>query len=480
MEKPLRKSEKYTVDSFIKIHGNKYLYDKYEYFGAEKKSIITCKIHGDFEQIPYTHLRGVGCPTCGVSKVSSAKRLNTEEFFRECYKRHNGFYSYDNSTYSGAKNPIIITCPVHGDFSQEAYSHKSGKGCPKCGLPKGAIARRGNLTSFISKAVAKHGNIFDYSNVVYVNSQIKVKIRCSFGHEFEQTPANHLSGYGCSFCQISPLHAFLHSNLGGEMNNRTLLGGNKEIDLYFEDEGVGIEVNGVYFHSDRFVKKQYHQTKVDLAKDKGIKLFHVWQDKNTDPDLILSWIKSKLGRTDKRVYARQCEIRAVPIQEYKGFMGKHHLQGYVSAKIMLGLYYKGSLTSAMGISNVKGDWILNRFASERHHLVVGGFSKLLSHFIKEYQPESIITFSDMSYSDGNVYLKTGFKEISVSQQPRLYYTDGITLENRMRFQRKNIQRRRPDIPWSTEKEMAKAEGFYQLWGCKTIKWQLDLSKPSGV
>jgi len=55
---------------------------------------------------------------------------------------------------------------------------------------------------FIIDAKKIHGNKFDYSLVEYIGCQKKIKIICYKGHIFEQTPNNHLSGYGCKECSM--------------------------------------------------------------------------------------------------------------------------------------------------------------------------------------------------------------------------------------------------------------------------------------
>ena len=63
---------KRTNEDFIKIansvHNNKYKYDKCVYTTKRNKVIITCPIHGDFEQIAGNHIHGAGCPKCKQSK----------------------------------------------------------------------------------------------------------------------------------------------------------------------------------------------------------------------------------------------------------------------------------------------------------------------------------------------------------------------------------------------------------------------------
>jgi len=59
---------KTNIDDFIESanqkHNNKYNYDKVCYINTNTKVIITCPVHGDFEQNPADHLKGNGCPRC--------------------------------------------------------------------------------------------------------------------------------------------------------------------------------------------------------------------------------------------------------------------------------------------------------------------------------------------------------------------------------------------------------------------------------
>lgn len=66
-EKTTKTIEKFIIDA-NKIHKNKYNYDKTIYENRYSKVIITCPVHGDFEQIPHDHLAGHGCGKCNYSK----------------------------------------------------------------------------------------------------------------------------------------------------------------------------------------------------------------------------------------------------------------------------------------------------------------------------------------------------------------------------------------------------------------------------
>lgn len=130
-----------TFEEFVKeailVHGNKYSYDNTQYVGANIKTNFICKEHGHFSQTPNVHLRGHGCPECGV-ELQSRNMLNNNEYFIERSNNiHDGKYSYTKTHYKGNRKGVVITCPYHGDFEQIARYHLEGNGCPQCSESKG-------------------------------------------------------------------------------------------------------------------------------------------------------------------------------------------------------------------------------------------------------------------------------------------------------------------------------------------------------
>jgi hypothetical protein len=53
---------------------------------------------------------------------------------------------------------------------------------------------------FLAKAVAAHGKRYDYSGMVYVSLNNKIWINCPQHGPFEQSPAKHCTGQGCTKC----------------------------------------------------------------------------------------------------------------------------------------------------------------------------------------------------------------------------------------------------------------------------------------
>ena len=78
-------SKKLTTGDFIiksrKIHGNKYDYSKVNYVDIKTKVIITCLIHGDFQQTPGSHInQKSGCKKCGRQSQTQKRKLGLEKF----------------------------------------------------------------------------------------------------------------------------------------------------------------------------------------------------------------------------------------------------------------------------------------------------------------------------------------------------------------------------------------------------------------
>ena len=199
---------KLTKDEFVKrarrVHGNRYDYSKVDYKNDREKVCIICKEdgHGEFSQSPNIHLRGSGCPVCGVVSKSNKNRSSTENFIKKSREVHGDKYDYSKVEYKNNKEKVCIICKEEGhrEFYQIPSSHLKGNGCPKCGRNA-----RPTTEEFIKKAKEVHGDKYDYSKVEYKNSKEKVCIICKEeGHrEFYQTPNDHLQGIGCPNCSGS-------------------------------------------------------------------------------------------------------------------------------------------------------------------------------------------------------------------------------------------------------------------------------------
>lgn len=108
---------------------------------------------------------------------------------------HGTRYDYSRVEYCGAKEKVVITCPIHGGFPQTPNDHLNGSGCPRC-------AGNSKKTTEECKQdfLLVHGAVYDYSAVEYLNDATKVEITCQQHGSFFQKPNDHLQGKGCPKC----------------------------------------------------------------------------------------------------------------------------------------------------------------------------------------------------------------------------------------------------------------------------------------
>ena len=142
-------------------------------------------------------------------------KLTTEEFVRRAKEKHGDKYDYSLTIYEGSGKKVTIICTDHGEFLQVAKSHLDGSQCPPCAIITGLEKKRQVMAAeFVQKAIAKHGDLYNYAKVEYVNTTTVVIIVCPFHGEFQQTPNCHLSGCGCSLCgreRVSDHNSMFHT-----------------------------------------------------------------------------------------------------------------------------------------------------------------------------------------------------------------------------------------------------------------------------
>lgn len=127
-----RMSQSNFIEKARKVHGDKYDYTKVEYINAMTKVCIICPIHGEFWQIPSSHLRGVGCTECAYEENSINQTYDTNTFIELAKKVHQDKYDYSKVKYIDSHTKVKIVCYKHGEFLQTPNSHLNGQGCPKC------------------------------------------------------------------------------------------------------------------------------------------------------------------------------------------------------------------------------------------------------------------------------------------------------------------------------------------------------------
>ncbi len=198
--------EEFVIRS-IEKHGELYNYDNSIYANSDTLVDIFCNTcEKTFPQRPINHYRqGDGCPTCGDRKSGLARKKDQEHFLKKARAKHGEDYDYTNSVYLGSDTDVEIRCKkCNNIFWQTPDNHYTGQGCTPCARIKVREMFALTLEQFIINAQEVHGESYDYSKSVYLNSMTKVEIICEVHGSFWKTPVDHIfQKQGCPKCKSS-------------------------------------------------------------------------------------------------------------------------------------------------------------------------------------------------------------------------------------------------------------------------------------
>jgi predicted nucleic-acid-binding Zn-ribbon protein len=474
------KTNEEVVQKFIEVHGDKYDYSLIDYKGQRNKMSIICPKHGIFKQTFNIHKKGHGCPICAGAIVS------TNHFIEKAKLVHGNKFDYSESKYINSNKKIKIICSIHGAFYQKPNNHLQGQGCPNCKGMSITEKKTKSTEEYIKEAFNVHGDKYDYSQVEYVGCRDKINILCKKHGVFSQDPDSHLHGAGCPKCGVivtqseNEIKTFIHElGIGFEDNDRNVLDG-LEIDILIPEKRIAIEYDGIYWHSEKFIERNFHLNKTQEAEKAGYNLIHIFEDEwKNKPEVVKSRLRNILGKTPYKLYARKCLIKEVNSSDSIRFLDVSHLQGGVNSSVRLGLYYDNELVSLMtfgrgrlAMGGNSDQFELVRFCNKLNTSVIGAASRLLSYFIKKYIPKEIISYADKRWSVGDLYDKLGFIKTHESR-PNYWYVIGKSRKHRFGFRKSILVKQGYDASKS-EHEIMLDRKIYRIYDCGTIVYKKTL------
>ena len=428
-----------------------------------------------------------GCPTCkGKQIVQGFNDLATThpEIAAEWHPVKNAPLLPTQIT-KGHDSSLWWQCKEGHEWKTPTYARtgNNGTNCPMCSAKRVIVGVTDLLTLNPSLSSEWHptknqplspGEVAAYSS-------LKVWWLCSRGHEWEAVVASRHQGRNCGKCNSyfkasqgeKTLAAFIES-LGLDIlrHDKAILRNGLELDIYVPEKRIAVEYNGLYWHTESHggKDKYYHHKKWLACKDAGIQLIQIWEDEwNRNPEQVKCMLAHKLGSSNEmKVYARKTQVVELGKQEAETFLRQNHIQGFASGSHYIGLQMKvdSSLVAVLVLKNEPntGGRVLNIIRYATNANVVGGFTKLLKHSDRIYQPDSYITFADHCVSDGGLYANNGF--IADKELPPDYtYLRHKERQHKFGYR---IQRFKndPDLLWQdglTERQLAILNGLDRIW-----------------
>lgn len=130
------------------------------------------------------------------------KKLTKEEFITRGKLVHNNKFNYSRVVYVNPTTPVIIICPIHGEYKQTPSAHlRSIAGCPKCSHIQGSKKIRGEKKPL----KLLHGVGFNDDNEIHSNKYESIAYRkwrtmlarC-YNENYQKKQGTYI---GCSVCK---------------------------------------------------------------------------------------------------------------------------------------------------------------------------------------------------------------------------------------------------------------------------------------
>lgn len=389
-----------------------------------------------------------GCQIC-----STSHRKGIEVVIRTLSRLG---YKLVSGAYSNNVSPFTVKCDQNHLFVTTWKNLQQDHKCPEC------FGGRKYTIESVREIIASYG--YTCLSDEYHRFAEKLHMKCPQGHEFRMRFSNFMQGSRCPHDGTNrpekEISDFIES-LGIKVLTRTKsVIPKRELDIYLPDLKLAIEHSGVYWHSEVFMEKNYHREKRELCEEQGIRLINIYGDEwKSKREIVESMIRHAVGKTDRKVYSRQCTVREISSQDATVFYTKNHIMGPSYCR-NIGLIHAGEIVSCLGYKVFGGHIELIRFCCALNTRVVGSFSKLLAQL-----PTSpkVISYVDLRYGTGKSYEKLGFTRTGTTLGWK--WTDCTNTYNRLRC-RANM-----DSRGLTESEHASELGWYKIFDAGQAKYE---------
>lgn len=239
------------------------------------------------------------------------------------------------------------------------------------------------------------------------------------------------------------------------------------IDIFLPDYNLWIEINWIYWHSDKFKDKDYHKNKI--LKNKWIQLlFFTDYDLIHNYDRVLNYIKWKIWLLPS-IWASKCKIKEINTKEAKNFCEKYHIHWFASWSKYYWLFFREELVSVCITwkNRFKKDNSIEIVRLCNKCKIIWWFARFLK-IIKKEIPDNvkITTFIDSYLWDpeNNIFTKNWFKYLWHTNPNYNWFTNRWTIKlSRQQCMKHKLLKKW--YIWDTEDEIMR-----WLWWIKVYDW----------
>lgn len=327
-----------VIDAQLKSHGYK---RKSLYVKTEAALIMCCPNEHTCEISWKNFQKGSRCRTCFPHNVTLVRLKGKLLEF--------GF-EYVRGEFLNTKTKITAKCPVGHEVPISWDSFTQGYRCAKC------AGRYRKSTAEVKNILASHG--FELISP-YKNSYTKLEMICPSGHRHRQQFRNFDMYKACNVCGRSKslgereLYKWCQE-LGLVVTDRRKdIISKRELDIYFPDNKLAVEYNGLYWHSEKFCGENYHIDKFTACQERSIQLLSIFEDEwLAKSGQIKILIQRYLG--GKFIPAEACKIAALSSKAYLDFTHNYAITSTKPFDFSCGLFTGSDL---LGVISFNGECI---------------------------------------------------------------------------------------------------------------------------
>ena len=256
----------------------------------------------------------------------------------------------------------------------------------------------------------------------------------------------------------------------------------EKLDIYIPSKRIAVQLGSKTYNALVMGKKTYNQNKSIQCFRVGIRLIYIfeyeWNNIDTRRKLIEILRRELTPESNKVIYARNTKVVSLENREIIRFINENHLQNHVSSGINYGLMYNNELVAVMTFAKPRftkddTEYELLRLAYRSGVIVVGGSNKLFKAFIKEYNPNSIISYCDVAKFSGKVYGKLGFvmAKLPITEPNYVWVSrDQSIVLKRYQTMKHKLLAKGIGTPDMTEVQIMQSIGYTKVHDCGNYKF----------
>jgi len=424
------------------------------------------------------------------SKISN--RLNLEKSMMNKYGATNTFDSLELK--EKAQNEMMRKYGVKFGFQSEEIKEKA----KEIMINKYGVETYFEHKDFISKrkenSIKKYGADHHFKNKELMQRELEKKIK-NRGNPFGSKTV--ISKINQSFAKE------IQSKFKGvKIEYEKSLDG-VIFDLFLPEHNFLIEINPTVTHNSTVpfaclinqcdkisckkhkpIDRFYHYNKSMIAMKNNMYLLHIydWDSK----EKILNFISGKISKISNKISSKKLICKKITQKEANIFLNLYHIQGAAKNQIYCyGLYLDNTLLSVatFGKSRFNENYQFEfiRYAVKKEWIIYGASGRMLSKFIKEVNPKTIISYLDFNHTTiKNTFLNTCNFIEKKPTGPILNYTkkntsEKIPMSSLLKLGANNLIQtnyNKVDNPHITNQEIMIKEGYVEIYtsGNRIFVW----------